>query len=90
MCYLKVLMNGAVIYVARRTRRYRCSPVLLTCQRVGKRDPDVHAHVHTAFGRYSADTFASDVQVMVIKKQTLGITWSECVTEVRPGTGVLL
>ncbi|GDO96217.1 phage attachment tail tip protein J [Escherichia coli] len=77
MCYLKVLMNGAVIY----------DGVANDAPQVFARIVDMRAgggHVTLTFtvtstrhsGNIPPDTFASDVQVLVMKKGTSGISIS--------------
>ncbi|NGI67637.1 phage tail tip protein, partial [Escherichia coli] len=75
MCYLKVLMNGAVIYDGAANEAVQVFSRIVDM-------PAGRGNVILTFTltstRHSADippdTFASDVQVMVIKKQTLGIS----------------
>ncbi|ENE0490491.1 host specificity protein J, partial [Escherichia coli] len=75
MCYLKVLMNGAVIYDGAANEAIQVFSRIVDM-------PAGRGNVILTFTltstRHSADippdTFASDVQVMVIKKQALGIS----------------
>ncbi|KJJ81964.1 host specificity protein J [Escherichia coli] len=75
MCYLKVLMNGAVIYDGAANEAVQVFSRIVDM-------PAGRGNVILTFTltstRHSADippdTFASDVQVMVIKKQALGIS----------------
>ncbi|HGX0247768.1 terminase gpA endonuclease subunit [Escherichia coli] len=75
MCYLKVLMNGAVIYDGAANEAVQVFSRIVDM-------PAGRGNVILMFTltstRHSADippdTFASDVQVMVIKKQALGIS----------------
>ncbi|WP_105496079.1 phage attachment tail tip protein J [Escherichia coli] len=75
MCYLKVLMNGAVIYDGAANEAVQVFSRIVDM-------PAGRGNVILTFTltstRHSADippdTFASDVQVMVIKKQTQGVS----------------
>ncbi|WP_162620151.1 phage tail tip domain-containing protein, partial [Escherichia coli] len=75
MCYLKVLMNGAVIYDGAANEAVQVFSRIVDMP-VGR--GNVILTFTLTSTRHSADippdTFASDVQVMVIKKQALGIS----------------